>query len=290
MPHDPYELEGGDVDLGAVPDALAAQPFVKWCGGKRQLLPELLARMPVKFNAYYEPFVGGGALFFALRARGFTGPATIGDTNWRLVRTYRAIRDNVEAVIGALKGKEYSEGAYYATRANCPDSRSDTAIAAWMIYLNKTGFNGLYRVNKKNEFNVPFGRYTNPTICDADNLRACSAALKGSVVEGADFERTCANARRGDFVYFDPPYMPVSKTSDFTSYTADGFTYDDQVRLRDFAYVLKVRGVHVMLSNSIAAKPIYEKLDGFKVDVVSARRNVNSKASKRGAVEELIIT
>lgn len=267
------------------------KPFLKWVGGKRQLLRALIARVPtvtVSGNTYFEPFVGGGALFFE---DGYRWPrAVLGDTNKRLIRTYAAIRDNVEDVIEDLRRRAYSEKEYYTTRANSPDNDcGDVSTAAWMIYLNRCGFNGLYRVNKKGEFNVPFGRCVNPKICDAENLRACSAALQSVSLITGDFETTCARAKKGDFVYFDPPYMPVSATSDFTSYTVDGFTGDDQTRLARFALKLKSRGVYVMLSNSIAAKTLYEHY-GFKVDVVSARRNVNSKASKRGAVEEIIVT
>lgn len=270
---------------------LRPRPFLKFVGGKTQLLPELLARVPKEFGTYYEPFVGGGALFFALRARGLAKFAVLGDTNTRLIRTYRAIRDNVENVIGLLQRKRYDEKEYYETRAEKPDLYSDVGCAAWMIYLNRCGFNGLYRVNKKGEFNVPFGRYTNPTICDAENLRACSMALQGVGLQHCDFELSGRQMEPGDFAYFDPPYMPVSETSDFTSYTSDGFTFNDQLRLSDFAAMLKRRGVHVMLSNSIAAADLYLKINaGFEVSTVSARRNVNSKASRRGAVEEIIVT
>lgn len=268
------------------------KPFLKWAGGKRQLLPDLIDRMPLardgfkNTSMYFEPFVGGGALFFV---RGFHYRSVLGDTNSRLIRTYVAIRDHVEDVIEGLQKKRYSRNEYYATRAQNPDvTLGDVFVAEWMIYLNRAGFNGLYRVNKKGEFNVPFGRYTNPKICDAENLRACSKALQGVDLRTGDFETTCAAAKRGDFIYFDPPYAPVSETANFTSYTVDGFTHYDQVRLRNFAHGLKARGVHVMLSNSVAARPLYEGR-GFKIDVVEARRNINSKASKRGVVGELII-
>jgi DNA adenine methylase len=265
-----------------------ARPFLKTVGGKTQLLPELLARVPASFKMYFEPFVGGGALFFALAMRGvLTGQAVLGDTNRRLVRTYRGVRDHVETVIGLLEKRRYEEKQYYAVRAMDPDLLGDAGVAAWMIYLNKTGFNGLYRVNRDGRFNVPFGRYTNPTICDTDNLRACSKALQGVEITTCDF--TAHAPRRGDFIYFDPPYLPVSKTSNFRGYTADGFTLNDQYRLRDHALTLKQKGVHVLLSNSIAAKEIYEG-HGFTIDVVHARRNVNSKATSRGAVEEILVT
>ncbi len=169
------------------------------------------------------------------------------------------------------------------------DLRSDAEVAAWFLYLNKTGFNGLYRVNRKNRFNVPFGRYENPKICDVRTLRACSVALSKAVLAVEDFERIARRAKRGDFVYFDPPYAALSQTSSFTSYTSSGFGIDEQTRLRDVARALKKRGVHLLLSNSSAPsiRALYSK--GFEVLEVSATRMVNSKASGRGAVTELII-
>jgi DNA adenine methylase len=166
----------------------------------------------------------------------------------------------------------------------------DAEVAAWFIYLNKTGYNGLYRVNRRNQYNVPFGRYENPTICDESNLRACAAALHGADLLAEDFEVAARRARRGDFVYFDPPYAPLSATSSFTSYTSKGFGPGEQRRLRDVARDLKLRGVHALLSNSSA--PFVRKLYTsryFKITSVSATRLVNSRASSRGAIPELII-
>jgi DNA adenine methylase len=275
-----------------------AGPPVKWVGGKRQLLPELLKHIPMPApiecgsakTHYYEPLVGGGALFFKLRELGFLGSATLGDENERLVRMYMGVRNDVEAVIECLKGMRYDSDEFYETRARLIDTAEDAEVAAWFIYLNRCGFNGLYRVNRKNEFNVPFGKYTNPTICDADGLRRTAAALRKTTFKIGDFEKTVKTAERGDLVYFDPPYVPVNKTSDFTGYTRDGFTFKDQERLRDCALALKRRGVHVVLSN--ADVPIVRKLyaNVFKIHAVSARRNINSKGSARGAVGEVIIT
>lgn len=275
-----------------------AGPPVKWVGGKRQLLPELLKHIPMPTQIgfgkneghYYEPFVGGGALFFKLRELGFQGSATLGDGNERLVRMYMGVRNDVEAVIECLKGMHYDRDEFYETRARLIDTAEDVEVAAWFIYLNRTCFNGLYRVNRKNEFNVPFGKYTNPTICDADGLRRTSVALRKTTFKIGDFEKTVKSAERGDLVYFDPPYVPVNKTSDFTGYTRDGFTFEDQERLRDCALALKRRGVHVVLSN--ADVPIVRKLyaNVFKIHAVSARRNINSKGNSRGAVGEVIIT
>ena len=269
----------------AVAASVDAKPFLKWVGGKRQLLPVIALLVPPKFGTYYEPFLGGGALFFALRPK----RAWLTDANERLVRAYRGVRDGHESVARALRLYPHSLDFFQGMRELKIDNMEDGDVAAWLIYLNKTCFNGLYRVNKANRFNVPFGRYTNPKICDAENLLACSAALSNAHLECGDFEAVVNGAKRGDFVYFDPPYVPISVTSDFTSYTKGGFDVADQIRLRDVARGLKKRGVHVLLSNSSA--PIVRELygKGFEIIEVSATRRVNSKASARGAVTELLI-
>ena len=267
--------------------AEGARPFIKWAGGKRQLLPALIERVPDFYGTYFEPFLGGGALFFSQRP----GQAVLADVNTRLIRTYRGVRDHVDDVIGLLREYPHDSRFYYDLRQRDIDSASDAEVAAWFIYLNKTGYNGLYRVNRGNGFNVPFGRYANPTICDEPTLRACSAALAG--VERllvSDFEVAVEGANRGDFVYFDPPYVPLSITSSFTSYTSHGFGPEDQIRLRDLARRLKKRGVRVLLSNSSApfVRDLYA--EDFDVEEVLATRMVNSKASARGAIIELVIT
>jgi DNA adenine methylase len=273
---------------------MIAHPFVKAVGGKTFLLPEILKRLPAKINTYYEPFVGGGAVFFALATERRFKRAVIGDANEELMITYEAVAQDVDAVIRALKKHVYEEAYYYAVRAQKP--RTIAARAARCIYLNKTGFNGLYRVNRKGEFNVPFGRYTNPKICDEENLRAVAAVLRVSAphvgvlhVMCLDFEKAVVSAKRGDVFFADPPYFPVSETANFTGYTKGGFTFDDQKRLRDVALRLKSRGVHVLLCNADvpAARKLYAK--GFKLHSVSVRRNVNSKATGRGPVGELLI-
>jgi DNA adenine methylase len=284
-------VEVESVELSA---AHAPQPFLKWAGGKRQLVPTLcdaITRIaPNGFQHYYEPFVGGGALFFALRATGWRGHATLGDSNERLVRTYLGVRGDVEEVIKGLKACRYNKKEYLQERSRRWDVLlEDAEVAIRFIYLNRTCFNGLYRVNAKGEFNVPFGKYTNPTICDEPILRAASAALKCAAFKIGDFEKTVKSAERGDLVYFDPPYVPVNETSNFTGYTRDGFTLADQERLRDCALKLKRRGVHVILSN--VDMPIVRKIyRGFSIKHVEARRNINSKGGSRGPVGEVIIT
>jgi len=262
------------------------RPFIKWAGGKRQLLSSLLQHAPHDAPTYFEPFVGGGALFFALRPQ----RAVLADVNERLIRTYRGVKNNVDDVIRQLRALPHTPAFFYRFREEKIDGGTDANVAAWFIYLNKTGFNGLYRVNRDNRFNVPFGRYANPTICDEPTLRACSAALAETELLVEDFAKVAPKAKRGDFVYFDPPYVPLSTTSSFTSYTSRGFGEAEQARLRDTARKLKKRGVRVLLSNSSA--PSVRKLyaEGFDIAEVSATRLVNSKATARGAVVELLIT
>jgi DNA adenine methylase len=268
-----------------VAPAVPCRPFLKWAGGKRQLLPALLPRIPPRFRTYFEPFVGGGALYFALQP----GRAVLADTNARLIRTYRGLRDDVDRVVALLKTYPHDADFFYRTREEDIDTRSDARVAAWFIYLNRIGYNGLYRVNRENRFNVPFGRYVNPTICDEENLRACARALQGVELRIADFDEALRGVRRGDFVYFDPPYVPASPTASFTAYTSAGFGPPDQVRLRDLARRLKRRGVHVLLSNSATdfVRELYA--DDFDLEEVPATRAVNSRGSRRGAVPELVM-
>lgn len=262
-----------------------ARPFLKWVGGKRQLLPELAARSPRGFGRYHEPFVGGGALFFHLQP----GSAVLSDRNERLIRTWRGVRDSVEEVIANLQAWPHDREVFESLRVKDIDRCTDPEVAAWFIYLNRTGFNGLYRVNRKNIFNVPFGSYKNPTICDADLLRAASAILQGVELHVEDFAAVAERAAPGDFVYFDPPYVPLTATSSFTSYTAGGFGMAEQARLRDVARALKARGVHVLLSNS-SAPAVHELYgEGFRLIPVAANRAINCDASARGPVTELIV-
>ncbi len=269
-------------------------PFLKWAGGKRQVVPDLLAHLPPTFGTYHEPFVGGGALFFALaacRPRPYRS-AVLSDANLRLVRTWQAVRDDPEAVIARLEAHAaaHSRDFFLAVRKAPPDASDDPAdMAAWLVYLNRTAFNGLYRVNRKGVFNVPFGRYEHPTICDPVLLRTASGSLAGVEVLHAPFEATLDRAEAGDVVYFDPPYVPRSATSLFTSYTEGRFGPEDQERLRDVALTLAARGVHVVLSNhdTPEVRALYRPpFRAFRVDVA---RFINSRADRRGAVPELII-
>ncbi len=279
--------------MSAVPvessEAPVAAPFLKWAGGKRQVLPEIRKHVPEKFGRYFEPFVGGGAVFFDLfaadriRSRGY-----LGDVNEELVTTYEAVRDHVDTVVSALRAhaRHHSESYFYEERARRPVTGPH--VAARMIYLNRTCYNGVYRVNKKGGFNVPIGRYVNPTVCDEDNLRACSEALEYAELVCGDFASVLATARSGDFAYFDPPYVPTSETADFTGFTAAGFKMSDHERLVECARRLKEQGVSVLLSN--ADLPAVRKLyKGFEIRRVEVRRNINSKGGKRDAVGELLI-
>ena len=266
------------------------RPFLKWVGGKRGLLPMLGAHAPATFGRYHEPFVGGGALFFHLaQKRTLPRGAVLSDNNERLMRAYQGVRDSVEDVIHLLKSYPHDKDFYLRMRARNIDDRPDAEVAAWLIYVNRTGFNGLYRVNQKNEFNVPFGDYTKPKICDPENLRACSRALAKADLRCEPFDLVAERAEPGDFVYFDPPYVPLSATSSFTSYTANGFGLPHQQKLRDVARALKSRGVHVLVSNSSA--PLVRELygEGFFTVEVKAARSVNSRGDGRGKVVELLM-
>ncbi len=275
--------------------AVQAKPFVKWVGGKRSLLPELLARVPDSFKNYYEPFLGGGALFFALKnlgkldLRGGGGGRTfLSDVNFDLINTYQVIQRDPEPLIAKLRihAEKHSKAHYYQVRSQ-HDLDDRIAIAARFIYLNKTCFNGLWRVNSKGEFNVPMGSAVKPAICQADNLRACHIALQSVLVRKQSFE--ALDALDGDFVYMDPPYHPLDGGS-FTDYSKSGFATAEQIALRDFCVELTDKGALIMLSNSDTpfVRDLYAGC-AFKIERVKAPRMVNSNASARGPVNELLI-
>ena len=274
------ETEGGR----ALPRA-----FLKWAGGKSQLLPKILPRLPKRIGTYFEPFVGSGAVFWALAREGRFDHAVLSDRNAELITSYRAIRDDVEDVIALLAGWSHSESFYYALRARDPEAMSPVEAAARMIHLNHTGFNGLYRVNKSGLFNVPFGRYKRPRTLNKPVLRAASRALRTVDLLVADFEDVLPAARPGDAVYFDPPYVPMSGTASFTAYEKSGFGEPAQRRLVLALEDLQRRGVHALLSNSDV--PLTRELyQGLRCEKVQARRAINSRADKRGPVSELLVS
>jgi len=267
----------------------AAAPILKWAGGKGRLLSQLLPLLPpgAELMRHVEPFFGGGAMFFSRAPE----RALIADVNPALVRTYEAVRDDVEAVIARLGplAKRHDKDSYYRVRARYNAARlSDAEHAATFLYLNKTCFNGLHRVNRKGEFNVPMGRYKNPRILDPDTLRAASEALAAAEIHCTGFEMLLEKARPGDFVYFDPPYEPVSDTASFTSYAQDGFARDDQTRLRDVFRALDRRGCKLMLSNSDVPF-IRELYARWRIDTVAAARAINCNGNGRGLVSEVVV-
>lgn len=275
---------------------------MKWAGGKSQLLGELVRRAPRRIDTYFEPFVGGGAVFFALNADPALAPrrAVLNDLNRDLVTVYEVVRDDVERLVerlGALASPylEADEGGraerYYAERERTPSDRLD--LAARFIFLNKTCFNGLYRVNRRGEFNVPHGKYRRPKILDCDGLRAASAALANTELTSVDFEESVDAARPGDFVYFDPPFEPLSRTSSFTGYTEGAFDRSQQLRLKWVMDDLTARGVPAMLSNSPQdfIMGLYRADRGrYRLESTPARRAINSRGDRRGAIDELIVT
>ena len=287
-------------ELGTIPPIIQpitaqlvskAQPFLKWAGGKGQLLKQYEAFFPLKFNNYIEPFVGGGAVFFHLynTARVSNGKrAILIDSNEELINCYLTIKADVNKLIRVLSNPKFKneEGVYYKIRAEEPKNKFERAARA--IYLNKTCFNGLYRVNSQNKFNVPFGGYKNPTICKSENLRAVSLALTNVEILLGDFEKCLDFAKRGDFIYFDPPYQPLNKTSSFTSYTKNSFGEGDQQKLCEVFKKLDKRRCKVMLSNSDT--PFIRKFyKDFKIETVFAKRAINCNGSGRGEITELVI-
>ncbi|MGT2800115.1 DNA adenine methylase [Streptococcus marmotae] len=269
------------------------QPFTKWTGGKRQLLPIIKSLMPESYKNYFEPFIGGGALFFDLAPK----TAYINDFNSELINCYQQIKNNPEQLIDLLTNhKENNSKEYYldlrsVDRDGRIDKMSTTERAARIMYMLRVDFNGLYRVNSKNQFNVPYGRYKNPRIVDADLILAISKYLNTNDIHilNEDFEDAVQNVDSGDFVYFDPPYIPLSETSAFTSYTHEGFSYKDQVRLRNTFKMLSEKGAFVMLSNS--SSPLVEELyQDFHIHTVEAIRTNGAKTSSRGKISEIIVT
>ena len=271
------------------------KPFVKWAGGKRQLIPIISKNLPKQMGTYYEPFLGGGALLFHILSQQNQPRCGVSDLNSDLILTYTTIRDKIDDLIISLKNhaKNYtkdSKSYYYSIRETSP--RSAVEKTSRLIFLNRTCFNGLYRVNSKGKFNVPLGRYSNPNIVNEDNLRSVSHVLQSSEVsiKCRDFESVLKDVKKGDFVYFDPPYQPVSNTSNFTSYTHKSFTIDDLVRLADLCFNLDSKGCKVMLSNS-NSNEVEEmfKETGWNIKKIQANRAINSDSKKRTGHYELLI-
>lgn len=271
------------------------KPFVKWAGGKRQLIPILNENLPKTFGTYYEPFIGGGALLFHILAERDGQKCSISDLNSDLVLAYTTIRNRIDELIASLKNheKDYqkdSKSYYYSVRESNP--RSEIEKTSRLLFLNRTCFNGLYRVNSKGKFNVPLGRYTNPNIVNEDNLRSVSAILQASKVsiKCRDFEAVLRDAKKGDLVYFDPPYQPVSDTANFTSYTNKDFTDSDLERLADLCNKLDSKGCKVLLSNS-DSKQVSDMFSGkpWNVNKIQANRSINSNSKKRTGHFELLI-
>ncbi|MHA1413836.1 MAG: DNA adenine methylase [Promethearchaeota archaeon] len=266
------------------------KPFLKWAGGKRQLISQMDPFFPIKFNKYIEPFVGGGAIFFYLLPK----RAILMDINQELINVYNVIKNNIKELINSLK-KHINEQEYYYKIRNLDrdpsiyESLTNVEKASRTIYLNRCCYNGLYRVNSKGQFNVPFGRYKNPQFCDEKNLIAVHKALKNVEIVNASFEKCLDFAEKDDFIYFDPPYVPISSSSNFTSYTKDNFGREDQIKLLDVFKALDERGCKVMLSNSYNDF-ILDLYKGYKINILQAKRAINSDAKKRGEIRELLIT
>lgn len=263
-------------------------PIVKWVGGKRQLMFELLKNMPKSYNRYFEPFIGGGALFFELQPDN----AYISDMNEELINLYSVVRDSVDELIEDLSkhevSKEYFLEIRNIDRTEKYSNLSNVERASRFIYLNRTCFNGMYRVNSKGEFNVPFGNYKNPRIIDENNLLNCFELLKETEIKCADFSEILNKVQKNDFVYFDPPYVPLNETSSFTSYTKDGFDIDMQFKLRDVCDELDSMGVKFMLSNS-DTKLVNELYANYEIKKVFASRQINANADGRGKITEVLV-
>lgn len=284
------KIPSGPLGKTARRPAVTPTPVVKWAGGKTRLLDELGSRAPDRYRRYFEPFLGGAAMFFRMQP----ADAVLNDCNADLVNMYRCVAGHVEAVIKRLERhkRDHDQEHYYEVRDRWNARRkgdSDVERAAAFIYLNKTCYNGLWRVNSRGGFNVPMGRYTDPPICDAPRLRAASRMLQQAKLTTGHYADAVAEAGKGDFVYFDPPYDPISPTASFTSYTAGDFGPDDQRELAALMRELDERGAIVVLSNSDT--PFVRKLyKGFRIDQVPCARAINSKAGARGSVMEVIVS
>lgn len=278
---------------------MSAKPFIKWVGGKGKLISELEKYFPKKINRYYEPFVGGGALFFYLQQTRNISYSQINDINHKLITAYNQIQRNPKKLILFLKKieidykklslEEQREYFYKKREFYNKENLDKLTTAAHLIFLNKTCFNGMYRENSKGEYNIPFGDQKNPNICDEENVMAVSKSLKNTKITSLPFEESIIDCQKGDFIYFDPPYYPINVTSNFTSYSKNSFGPKEQEKLRDVFVDLAKKGCNVMLSNS-NTEFIISLYKDFNINEVYAARSINSKASKRGKIKEIVVT
>ena len=264
-------------------------PFLKWAGGKRQLLSQIDLYIPKSFNKYIEPFVGGGALFFYLLPKN----AILNDINQDLINTYRVIKENVSELITSLKKHKNEEEYFYKIRSvdrNLDEFKtwSDVEKASRIIYLNRCCYNGLYRVNSKGYFNAPFGKYKNPKICNEENLKLVHKVLKDVKLMNTSFELCLNYAKKDDFIYFDPPYVPISESANFTSYTKSSFKKEDQIKLFNVFKELDQKGCKLLLSNSYN-EFILKLYKNYQINIVYAKRAINSNPDKRGEIKEILI-
>jgi DNA adenine methylase len=264
-------------------------PFLKWAGGKRQLLSQIDLYIPKSFNKYIEPFVGGGALFFYLLPKN----AILNDINQDLINAYRVIKENVSELITSLKKHKNEEEYFYKIRSvdrNLDEFKtwSDVEKASRIIYLNRCCYNGLYRVNSKGYFNAPFGKYKNPKICNEENLKLVHKVLKDVKLMNTSFELCLNYAKKDDFIYFDPPYVPISESANFTSYTKSSFKKEDQIKLFNVFKELDQKGCKLLLSNSYN-EFILKLYKNYQINIVYAKRAINSNPDKRGEIKELLI-
>jgi DNA adenine methylase len=266
-------------------------PVLKWVGGKRQLIHEIEKYIPLKYTTYYEPFIGGGAILFHLQPK----KAIVNDVNSELVNLYKVIKDDVEALILDLAKHRNEEDYFYDIREWDRDKERYSSLnniekASRMIYLNKTCYNGLFRVNRAGEFNTPFGNYKNPNIINEITLRAVSNYFNNSEITflNVDFDEAVRGIRKGSFVYFDPPYDPVSNSANFTGYDKGGFDREEQKRLKLLCDALNDRGVKFLLSNS-STDFIRDLYKDYKIEIIQAKRAINSKADLRGDVDEVLV-
>lgn len=278
---------------------MIAKPFIKWVGGKGKLIPELVKLFPKKFNNYFEPFVGGGALFYEVKQKNNIAFSSINDINKKLMIAYKQIQKNPKKLIIFLKNieieykklslKEQGKYFYDIREKYNKENLDDITTAGYLIFLNKTCFNGMYRENSKGEYNIPFGDQKNPTICDEKNILNVSKCLENTEITTLSFEESVKNCKKGDFIYFDPPYYPINITSSFTSYHKNTFGPDEQKKLRDVFTTLVKKGCFVMLSNS-NTDFIRELYKDFDINELYAARSINSNGNKRGKIKEIVIT